>query len=262
MKAIIIWLIILVSLPAMAVDNSNVRKLNLNTDGIETFKIYCGAGFLKIQGDENLDEIQVNADIVGKNGNEKEIRQYLDEYLKLELTREGSQAILRSEINSDGHSFFSTILDKYPDIEVNLTVKVPAALKLYVDDGSGYIEINNMNSYVEIDDGSGDLVVRGVGGDLLIDDGSGDLEIDDVSGNVDIDDGSGHVKIKNVRGNVTLDDGSGNVNISQIGGSVRVDDGSGSITIDGVEKDVIIDDSGSGGLDITNVAGRIQRNDD
>ncbi|MGD9487530.1 MAG: hypothetical protein AB7W47_05875 [Calditrichaceae bacterium] len=257
-----IWLLILITLPVFAVDNSGTRKLSLTANGLESLAIYCGAGFLKVQGDKDLKEIQVNAEIVSMNGDGKEIKQYLEKYLKLELVKEGRQAVLRSEINSDGHSFFSTILDKNPDIQVNLTVKTPASLRLYVDDGSGYIEINDMNSDVEIDDGSGDLTVRGVGGNLLIDDGSGDLEIDDVSGNADIDDGSGHVKIKNVRGNVTLDDGSGNMYISQIGGNVRIDDGSGSVIIDDVGKDVIIDDSGSGGLDITNVAGRVQRNDD
>ena len=59
-----------------------------------------------------------------------------------------------------------------------------------------------------------------------------------------------------------MTDGSGTIFIQQVGGTVKIDDGSGSIHIDGVEKDVIIEDSGSGGLDIRNVKGKVYRDDD
>jgi hypothetical protein len=58
-----------------------------------------------------------------------------------------------------------------------------------------------------------------------------------------------------------IDDGSGSMTVADVKGSVTMEDGSGSIDIDRVGKDVIIEESGSGGVHIGKVDGRVIRRD-
>jgi len=62
-----------------------------------------------------------------------------------------------------------------------------------------------------------------------------------------------------VTGGLRIDDGSGSMTITGIGGSVTVDDGSGDIEIDDVGGDVILESTGSGGVSIGFVRGRVIR---
>ena len=54
-----------------------------------------------------------------------------------------------------GYFEFSGIVF-FPPKAVNLTVRVPKAMNLYVDDGSGWLTVDNIKGEVRIDDGSGE----------------------------------------------------------------------------------------------------------
>ncbi|MEJ2049266.1 MAG: hypothetical protein P8Y60_05370 [Calditrichota bacterium] len=218
------------------------KNLSLPAENISHLKIDCGAGFLKVQGDPNLTEIQVTAEIELRNVDRDKAPKILDKYLDLSLKKHGSRAILISDFDHSG-SFFSALFGDHPQITIDLTVKVPQKLGINIDDGSGFIEVSQTNGDLEIDDGSGDLTIRNAVGDI------------------EIDDGSGGILIKDITGKVEIDDGSGEINISGIKGDVRVDDGSGSIIIDDVDGNVIIEDDGSGGVHIANVTGKVIRRD-
>jgi hypothetical protein len=218
------------------------KNLSLPAEAISELRIDCGAGFLKVQGDPDLKEIQVNAEIELRNVDRDDANKILDKYLELTLRKHGRRAILRSDFEHSG-SFFSGLFGDRPQITIDLTVKIPQQMDLNIDDGSGFMEINNTRGNLEIDDGSGELTVK------------------NVTGNVEIDDGSGEITIRDIDGDVQVDDGSGEINIRKVVGTVRVDDGSGSIIIDDVEGDVIIEDDGSGGVHIANVSGKVIRRD-
>ena len=58
-----------------------------------------------------------------------------------------------------------------------------------------------------VEDGSGTIEIRGVAGSVTVDDGSGDIDIDDVEGDLIIEEeGSGSLRYSNVRGTVQQDD--------------------------------------------------------
>ena len=187
----------------------------MSADGIEKLEIDCGAGFLHLSGDDSLKSIEVEAEIVVDGKSERDIKEYVEKHVELELKKHGSKAVLVSKFD-DGNFW-----DNFRTRVINLKVRMPKNMDLYIDDGSGEIRISDIR------------------GDVSIDDGSGTIDVTDVFGNLNIDDGSGTIEVRNVEQNV------------------RVDDGSGSISIDGVGGDVIIADDGSGSLKIQNVKGQV-----
>lgn len=229
-----------------------VKNLSLSVKGIDQFEIDCGAGFLKVYGKEGLKEIKVEAEIVVEGRSEKSAEEFIKKYLKLSLEKRGRRAILTSGFKSYRSVFsFGTKV-------INLTVSMPKAMNLDVDDGSGSIRIEDIAGTLKVDDGSGSMEIMNVKGNVDVDDGSGDVEVQDVIGDVSVDDGSGRVEVEGVSGDVSVDDGSGSISIRNIGGSVTVRDGSGSITIDGVEKDVYIPSDGSGSVRVNNIKGKVK----
>jgi len=261
MKKIILILFLIFSFSMFAADFEETRKFTLNADGISKLFVDCGAGYLKISGDNNLNEIRVKAEIEMDDIDPDDAERVLDRYMELFLKERGGRAELVSRIERSG-SFFSNIFRGHGNFQINLIVEVPSEIDIDVDDGSGYVKIKNINGDVYIDDGSDYIELRNIVGRIGIDDGSGDIDINDVKGNVEIDDGSGEMDIRNVVGDIYLDDGSGRITVEEIDGNVRVDDGSGSINIESVEEDVIIEDDGSGSVNIRDIAGNVYRYDD
>jgi DUF4097 and DUF4098 domain-containing protein YvlB len=230
----------------------DVRNLSLSAKGINELSIDCGAGFLKVNGQKGLTEIKVEAEIVLEGKSEKDAEEFLKKYLDLSLEKRGSRAVLTSDFK-EYRSIFS-----FGNKLINLTVSIPAEMDLDVDDGSGYIKIEDIAGNLVIDDGSGDIEIVNTKGNVDVDDGSGEIELEEINGDVSVDDGSGEIKVEGVSGDLSVDDGSGSIIIRNIGGNVTVKDGSGSITIDGVEKDVYIPSDGSGSVRVNNVKGKVK----
>jgi DUF4097 and DUF4098 domain-containing protein YvlB len=249
MRLKISFLVMLFLFTSTAFPSEQVKNLSLSAKGISELDIDCGAGFLKVYGREGLKEIKVKAEIVVKGGSVKRV---IQKYVKLSLKKRGRSAVLVSQIDwRRSSSLFKSAV-------INLTVTVPKKMDLIVDDGSGSMEIKDITGDLKVDDGSGSMEIEDITGDLEVEDGSGDMKIEKIRGDVDIDDGSGKMEARDIRGDISIKDGSGSIYVRDIGGNVTVRDGSGSINIDGVEKNVNILRSGSGGLNIKNVKGKVK----
>ena len=243
--------LILALLPAIAIAGSyrETRNLEIQAAGILAMQLHCGAGSLKIIGVEGYEHIEAAATIEA-DGTDRDSFRYLgDKIVQLELSRENDQALLYSQAVNPP---FSNI-----DVRIHLTVRLPAGMDLLIIDGSGAIDIININGNLSIDDDSGAISVHNITGRIRIEDGSGDIEVDDVRGDLEIIDGSGHVVVRHVSGNLTITDASGAIEVNDIGGSVTVSDGSGSIDIYRVQKNVFIREPGSGELEIGRVQGKV-----
>lgn len=252
MKSRIIFVALLFFCSSLMFGYEDVRNLTLSTKGIEKFEIDCGAGFLKVNGKQGLNEIKVEAEIVVEGRSKERAEEFIKEYLELSLERIGRRAVLKSGFKNYYSLFsFGTKL-------INLTINMPAEMDLDVDDGSGSITIEDIAGNLIIDDGSGDIEIVNAKGNVEVDDGSGGVSLEEITGDVSVDDGSGEISIEGVAGDVSVDDGSGSITIRNIGGNVTVRDGSGSITIDGVEKDVYIPSDGSGSIRVYNVKGKVK----
>ena len=261
MKSTILFITALFSISLVAADFEETRKFSLDAKDISKLFIDCGAGYLKITGMGDSEKIFVTAKIEMDNIDLDDAERILEKYLELYLEERGSRAELVSSFEKS-HNFFSSIFSSHGNVRVNLTVEVPEKMNVEIDDGSGFIEVNNIYGKLFIDDGSDYIDIKDNRGNIEIDDGSGDINIRNTKGNIEIDDGSGDIEIENIVGNINLDDGSGSIKVMEIDGTVRVDDGSGSISIRNVEEDVIIEDDGSGGLSIRDIAGTVYRYDD
>ncbi len=261
MRILLILMIISLLSICYSGEYSETRNLKLSGEDIEVLKIDCGAGFLKVQGNEAQKDIEVQADIIVKKINRKHGKDFLEKYLELSLEQKGRKAYLISEVDYR-NSFFSSLFGEKSQVVINLTVNVPKNMSLNVDDGSGFIDIKGTRGDIYIDDGSGELTINDIVGNIEIDDGSGEINIENIEGDVQIDDGSGELSLYTVKGNVNIEDGSGELAVVNIEGDVRIDDGSGTIKLEDIEGDVTILNAGSGGVSIKNVSGEVVRKDD
>ncbi len=232
---LIVTIVLLLAVSLFSFDTS--KTLTLPAEGLRELRIDSGAGRLNVTGVDSLTAIEVTAEIYVGGESEKDMADFIKDHVELSLEKRGDRAVLASHIEGHFHLFFSG------DARINLTVRVPKSLAIEIDDGSGDMTVEDIAADVSIEDGSGGIRIERVAGNLRIEDSSGELEVEDVGGDVSIDDGSGSLTVSDVKGNVTIDDGSGSIDVDRVG------------------KDVIIEESGSGGVHIGKVDGRVIRHD-
>ncbi len=218
---------------AAAADYEEVHDLALDASGVEQLEIEAGAGSLEIRGEPGAERITVAATVVVPDRDEDDARELIADGLELELGVDGRRAKLVADFDAGWWG-------SGDNPRIDLVVRVPPALA------------------VEVDDGSGAISVTGVNGDLRIDDGSGRIELRDLGGSVEIEDGSGSIDVVGVAGDLRIDDGSGSIDIRTVGGAVTIDDGSGSVDVSDVGGDLLIVDDGSGSLRYSNVRGQVE----
>ena len=194
------------------------RDLELVVSADSRFEIEAGAGKLILEGDEGT-SIRIQAEIYQTIAS--------DDY-RLILESDGDQgARLISETTSTGLGMSDYI---------DLSIRVPASVKLRIEDGSGSIRISNLTNILDIDDGSGSITISNVGGTITVDDSSGSLSIENAGGDVMIDDGSGSITVVDTAGTVTIRDGSGSITVREAGDFELLEDGSGSVNLKGIRN--------------------------
>jgi DUF4097 and DUF4098 domain-containing protein YvlB len=214
-------------------DYQEVRALSLAARGVDTVSIQSGAGSLDVIGVPGAGDITVTATIEISGQSDERAREVIATDMVLSLLKDSDRAELKAWIDDGWGTGQSS--------HIHLEVRMPEGLHLEVDDGSGSIDIGNVR------------------GDIMLEDGSGSLDMRDVGGNVEIEDGSGSISVSGVGGDLAINDGSGSITVRDVRGSVTVDDGSGSIDVRNVEEDLVIVDDGSGGLDFSQIGGRVDK---
>ena len=233
------------------------ESLSLAAAGLKALHLDCGAGYLKVRGVDGLEQIEVSALLDVRGVADSELASFKKEYVTLKLEKDMGRAVLIAKIESD--FFLAKLFSGGHDARIDLDIRVPRRLSLKIDDGSGDIDIRDMDGDVMLEDGSGDVNLAAIQGRVEIEDGSGDITLAAIKGSLQIKDGSGDIELNDAGSDVDIDDGSGQIELNRVIGSVTIDDGSGDIVIDGVEKDVTIDEAGSGNVKIRNVKGRVKK---
>jgi len=213
------------------------RELTLDSQDLQGLIAETGAGSLEIIGVEDLTQIKLVADIYSND----------DSKVILTLEKKANKAKLKADFEQSGFNNYSPYID--------LKLQVPANLALDIDDGSGAILISKMTADINVKDGSGELIING-GNNVSIDDGSGDIEVSQINGNLTIDDGSGAIKVTDIRGNIAIDDGSGNIEVANVQSPVTITDGSGDINIFNT-KGLTILAAGSGDVKFNKIDGPV-----
>ncbi len=192
------------------------RQASMATSGVTEIRVIARAGSLEIAGHPNLGEVRASGTACANS------QAHLDD-VQL-LTRRDGDIVVVETVTEQGR--------------LDLSLEVPAALPLVVEDASGSTVVSDVAA-------------------LDLDDRSGSIRIEQVAGHVSVTDRSGSLNIEQVGGSVTIaEDGSGSIEIGTVAGDVLVgDDGSGSIRITDVTGDVLIEDDGSGSITVTDVHG-------
>jgi hypothetical protein len=201
-------------LPAARVDMPAGTPLRLNAE----------AGSLVVRGVQGLREVRIRGTVCATSAE-------LGQRAHINAERTGGAAVVETVIPDTDDSFGDA------HVRIDLVVEVPLGTAATVNDGSGSAELSGL-------------------GDLEVHDGSGSLQIEDINGSIEIHDGSGSVEIRGARGRIEVHDGSGDVVVHDVDGDVVVYDGSGSIEVDGARSLVVAED-GSGSVDFANVRGRV-----
>ena len=234
MRSFIVMAMFAVSLGHAAMnDFTEVRELELDSEDIEVLSIDAGAGSMDITGIAGAKKISVKALITVEDTDADDALKVIKRKMTLSLDRSGSTARLKA-------SFESRFMGFSPDARIDIEVDVPQGMAVTIDDGSGSIDVADLEA------------------DLSIDDGSGSIDVKNVA-NVKINDGSGSIDVERASGDVSIIDGSGSITVRDVQGSVSIDDGSGSIKVSDVEKDLIIIDDGSGGFTFSGIRGAVEQ---
>ncbi len=213
---------------------TETRDLELSTSGVDILEIDAGAGSIVVNGVADASSITVKA-IIRVDDDEDDAIEMIAKNLVLKLEKKHSKAVLDAYFEHSSWSFRDSAA-------VDLEVSIPRGLAIFIDDGSGPIQIDDVHSDVSIDDGSGSIEVSGAT-NVVVDDGSGSVRIVNVTGDVEVEDGSGDIKVQAVGGTVTIDDGSGGIDVRDVGQDLDIiDDGSGSVRIADVRGTVYRDD--------------------
>jgi hypothetical protein len=240
------------------------RSFEMGVGSDTRLELSAGSGSLEVVGVEGLGEVRAVARACASH------EEFLDD---LQLTAEERGSALYVETHYPDQSNRSGWGERYARLDLRLEVPLGMAGEirdgsgeaeisgmgdLWVADGSGELEINNILGSVEVQDGSGELTIGDIQGRVSIQDGSGEIELWSVGGDVEIQDGSGEMDLRDIRGNVVLSDSSGEIDVKDVEMSVRVrGDSSGDIIVDGVGGDFVVQGDGSGSIHHHNVAGTV-----
>ncbi|MBT3223328.1 MAG: hypothetical protein HN348_30000 [Proteobacteria bacterium] len=242
------------------------RSGKLAAGDLEALSVYTGVGDLKVTGAEGATDIEVKLTIRGQG---PWARKACDpESLPLDLTDLGDGTaelvvVLPNEMTSQCSIDVEVVMPSAITLGVvdelgDITIRDVASL--YLEDGSGDVNIGDVVGDVEIIDDSGDIIVSDVGGCVEIDDGSGDLSVVNVGGDASVIDVGGDLVVREVNGRVDIVDGSGDISVTEVGGDVDIEDVGGDIDVRDVVGTVFVTD-GSGDIYVDDVGGLSIRED-
>lgn len=219
------------------------READVDTNGARRAVIKAAAGDLTVRGSSSATRAQAKGEACADS--QKDL-----DAIRIEARRDGDTVYIETVLPDDDSWMRHDSLD--------LTVELPAALEVRVEDSSGDLSVEGVKE-LRVDDSSGDQRIRDIGGNVKVTDSSGEIDIKQVRGNVEVSDSSGDVVVADITGNVTIPvDSSGGLSFRRVQGTVHIEtDSSGDISIDEVNHDVRIDNDSSGDIRVSGVGGSL-----
>jgi len=223
-------------------DETAPRQATVGAEGVRTISVIGKAGTLRVVGRPGLREVRVKGTACASSSS-------LLGQVQLDARREGTHVRVEAKIPDTSGWNNQAGLDFIVEIPEGMSVSVrdssgeleiEAVADLKVVDGSGSLEIRNVNGSLDVQDGSGSIAISNVSGKVSLRDNSGELSIDGADEVVIEEDGSGGISIRDVKRNVLVrDDRSGSIEVSNVGGNFEVSsDGSGGVSHDRVRGTV------------------------
>jgi DUF4097 and DUF4098 domain-containing protein YvlB len=139
--------------------------------------------------------------------------------------------------------------DAFRHMRVDYTIYVPQNTEVRAQDGSGNIDVSEVQGPAVLRTGSGSITARQIHNDTDADSGSGGISLSDISGRATANTGSGTIELARVSADVHATTGSGRIDLAETHGRINAKTGSGSIEITGAADDLRVS-TGSGSIRI------------
>ncbi len=214
------------------------RSLSTEALDFTAVEIIAGAGNMVVEGSESQ-LIEIDATVVSKDY--KKMAKFVeafDDRMLFHVKQVNDKIQIMAKAKK---SAFSA-----PNIQINLQIKVPKNLNLFIDDGSGSTEVTGLTGALHVDDESGPIAIRQIQNKVTVEDGSGSLFLESVVGDVEIKDKAGAVELRRIQGDVMIEDGSGNIVVVNMIGKLSIDDGAGNVAVKGLKGKFKLIDDGAG----------------
>jgi lia operon protein LiaG len=139
--------------------------------------------------------------------------------------------------------------DMFNHIRVDYTIYVPTETEVRANDGSGSIEVNDIQGPVNLQTGSGHIGAHRIRNDAETKTGSGSIELIDIGTRATAETGSGGIELSHIGGDIHATTGSGSIRMDRAPSRIVTHTGSGTINISGAGNDLRAS-SGSGSIHI------------
>lgn len=168
--------------------------------------------------------------------------------LKLAVTRDAKSIKVSArypEETDRERSIIGYIMQRYPSLDLEVTVTLPSGLDVSAITSSGHIELTGVGGSAEVSSASGDVGVSALGGELKASTASGDLNVSGVGGDATLTTASGDISADQIKRNAIVQTASGEVEMTGVGGDLTAASVSGDVTDEGVARVVFSGTSGS-----------------
>lgn len=136
------------------------------------------------------------------------------------------------------------------NVSISYELVVPANTNLRAHTGSGRIEVQSVDGWVNAETGSGSLTLGRITGAVVAETGSGSIEVLGAGEGLTARTGSGSIRAQELAGPVRAESGSGRIEVSYAGaGDGDLSTGSGSVVVDGIQGALRVR-TGSGGVSV------------
>lgn len=183
--------------------------------GVKSLEIRSGTGLLKVVTDPQATEIRAEGRIWSRANSLDEAERIAKEArLEIDARETENPAI----IVTDPH--LGAEADEYL---MDLTVTIPASLRLVIKDGAGNIDISGVTGGLQLWNTSGDIEIFGVKGGVEVTHQGTRCVIQECSGLIQVFDGDGDLLISECTGEVRVKDTRGKLFIAYISGNVKAE---------------------------------------
>jgi DUF4097 and DUF4098 domain-containing protein YvlB len=168
--------------------------------------------------------------------------------LKLVVTRDAGGIKISARYPEDTNrerSIIGYIMQRYPSLDLEITVTLPPGLDVAAITSSGDIDLTGVGGSAEATSASGDVEVSALGGGLKAATASGDLTVSGVGGDASMTTASGDISAQEIKRNAIVQTASGDVELTSVGGDLTAASVSGDVTVEGAARVVFSGTSGS-----------------
>ena len=178
--------------------------------------------------------------------------------LKLAVTRDSKGIIVSArypEETARERSIISYLMQRYPSLDLEITVTLPPGLDVSALTSSGDVDLAGVSGSAEATTASGDVEVSGLGGELMVKTASGDLAVSEVGGDATLTTASGDITAQRIKKNAVVQTATGDIELTDVGGDLTAASVSGDVTAEKVAR--VVFSGTSGNASFTGVRGGV-----